>query len=81
MLSVGMGVHGCAHVMLWVGIGGHRCNLKGKCWALVHNYSMTHLNPHQATWALFLIPPKFVSYTNKGHQKDKWCNEIGLHEW
>ena len=44
MLCVGMGGHGCAHVMQWVGMGGHRscmsghgCNLKGKFGPLIRS--------------------------------------------
>ena len=59
MLCVGMGGHGYAHVMLWVGMDGHRSLLmdmvlvwvqfKGKCWALLHArqglfHNITHVD-------------------------------------
>ena len=30
---------------------------------------MTHFDPHQGTWALFLIAPIFVWYTTMGTKK------------
>jgi hypothetical protein len=30
-----MGGHGCAHVMLWVGMGGHRSLLMGMVWVWI----------------------------------------------
>ena len=60
-----MGGHGCAHVMLWVGMSGHRSLLMGMVWVWVQlerKMLGSDKLPPQAHGVLYNLPPGHVIY-------------------